>query len=48
MLRRYGPFIYKMAEDEANFGLENDGEREHRPLVRLQNGSSYVGEWLCD
>ena len=42
MLKRYGSFVYWSEEQEKQLGLQ---EREARSMVRLQNGSSYVGEW---
>lgn len=45
MLRRYGPFTYWSKARELELNL---GEREMRPMVRLQSGSSYVGEWRKD
>ena len=42
MLKRYGSFVYWSEKQEMELGLQ---EREQRSMVRLQNGSSYVGEW---
>ena len=44
ILRRDGPLIYlsKNEEESLNMGF---GNLENRPMVRLDNGSWYLGQW---
>ena len=42
MLYRYGPFVYMSEEEELEMAFQ---DLESRPMVRLDNGSCYVGEW---
>ena len=42
MLNQHGPFDFANAAKEEEFQF---AKREHRPLVRMPDGSGYFGEW---